>query len=208
VVGVKEIEYLKQVFRENPQTGSLIIEVLLEKYGFAFNEWDSSFVKRRDLDPDLLHFLESCSRDIPLKYGVELSFTVYDERDEQREKMIQEGICNYFAYSVFSEESTLRDLARKMLIYVAVSVSFLLLASVLDTFVALNLFTTTLKEGLYIGGWVFLWEAISLLSFNRGKIKQRIAEYKRFLHAPVNFVYSCSLDALASHTEAAAAMEK
>ncbi len=192
---MKESEYLKKVFRENPKTSNLVIEVLLKKCGNAFNEWDSSFVKRRDLDPGLMHYLESCSRDIPFKYGVELSFTVFDERDEEREKMIMEGIVNYFSYSIFSEENLLRDLARKMLVYVAVSISFLVLASFLDSILVINLFTTTLKEGLYIGGWVFLWEAISLLSFNRGKIKGRIKEYRRFLNAPVNFIYSKSLDA-------------
>lgn len=124
---------------------------------------------------------------------MELCFTVVDERDEKREEKIKEGIVNYFSYSIFSEENSLRDLVRKMLVYVAISISFLLLASFLDNILVINLFTTTLKEGLYIGGWVFLWEAISLLSFNRGKIKQRIMDYRRFLHAPVNFVYTKSL---------------
>lgn len=35
---VKESDYRKNIFKENPKTGSLIIEVLLEKYEYAFNE--------------------------------------------------------------------------------------------------------------------------------------------------------------------------
>jgi hypothetical protein len=187
---MKEFEYLRKVYKQNPKTGNFVIEVLLETYLYAFNEWDSAYFQRRDLDPDLIKFLESCSNDIPLQYGVELSFSVFSERKEETEKAISDGIKSYFYYSIHSEEVALKDLFAKMAMYVGVSITFLVLAFFAGNIPAENVLTITLNEGLYIGGWVFLWEAISLLSFNRSKIYRKIKEYKRFLKAPVYFEYT------------------
>lgn len=187
---MKEFEYLRKVYKENPETGNFVIEVLLETYLYAFNEWDSAYFQRRDLDPDLIRFLESCSSDIPLQYGVELSFSVFSERKEETEKMISNGIKSYFYYSIHSEEVALRDMRAKMAMYVGASISFLVLAFFAGNIPVENVLTITLNEGLYIGGWVFLWEAISLFSFNRSKIYRKIKEYKRFLKAPVYFEYT------------------
>ncbi|XPM57997.2 MAG: hypothetical protein EDM05_009505 [Leptolyngbya sp. IPPAS B-1204] len=47
--------------------------------------------------------------------------------------------------------------------------------------------TSLLAEGIFIGGWVFLWEAVSLFFFTDLELYERYRAYKRLLNAPVFF---------------------
>ena len=69
-----------------------MIEVSLTDYSDIFNGWDPSPVRRRDLDPDLVEFMEHCAADIPLNYPLELQFYVPTEvRDEEKEERTRES---------------------------------------------------------------------------------------------------------------------
>ena len=46
-----------------------------------------------------------------------------------------------------------------------------------------------LLEGIYIGGWVLIWEAFSLFFFKTYALRKRKNMYLRFLHSPIRFVY-------------------
>lgn len=182
-------DYLQKIFRRDATTGNYIVEVLLEKYIYAFNEWDSSYFKRRDLDPDLTAFLESSSAEIPLRYGMDLLFTVSQEPDEQRETILRESIRNYYTYGLLQKKRQLRRLYGKALRYVGLSALFLLAATFFEPRLSGVVFTRALTEGLFIGGWVFLWEAISQVSFNRSRNLQQMREYERLANSRVLFTY-------------------
>ncbi|NLK36137.1 MAG: hypothetical protein GX301_12020, partial [Gracilibacteraceae bacterium] len=97
----KKKNYLKQIYKMNPETNAYIIEVSLIDYNEIFNGWDPSPIKKRDIDPELLHFLEECDSDIPLKFPLELTFYLpEDQYDREKEKLSRVGIKNYFDYSV------------------------------------------------------------------------------------------------------------
>jgi len=44
-------------------------------------------------------------------------------------------------------------------------------------------------EGVLIGAWVFMWEAIHLISFQSNEIIGGIRKYHRFLKASIIFTY-------------------
>jgi hypothetical protein len=46
---------------------------------------------------------------------------------------------------------------------------------------------SVLIESVFIAGWVFLWEAVSLFFFTNGGLYQRYRIYKRWQNAPVFF---------------------
>ncbi|SET27850.1 hypothetical protein SAMN05660297_01888 [Natronincola peptidivorans] len=184
--------FLNEIYPQNPITGNLIIEILLEKYIYLFNEWDNASFKRRDLDPDLIFFLEECSLEIPLKYDIELKIAVSeDERDHDKEVNIVKGIKHQYNHYLRAERRCLKDLFKKVLLYVVTAFSLILIASILESVIIdyeSPVFITVL-EGFYVGGWVFAWEAISSFSFHRGKIVRKIKDYERILRAPMQFVY-------------------
>ena len=186
----KKDPFLNEVYVQNPETRDLIIEILLEKPIYLFNEWDNASFKRRDLDPDLIYFLEECSQEIPLRYGLQLNIAITEEeRDSEREDNIKKGIKTQYTHYLRAERRNLKQLYVRVLLYVVTSFSLLLLASVLNETLQIRPLTTTLVEGFNVGGWVFAWEAISSFSFHRGKIVRKIKEYERFLRAPIQFQY-------------------
>ena len=66
----------------------------------------------------------------------------------------------------------------------------LLLASfALRPVFAENIVLSTLVEGVSIGGWVFLWEAISTFVFKNRDIREKYRQYKRFSAASICFNY-------------------
>ncbi|MBD2053678.1 hypothetical protein [Leptolyngbya sp. FACHB-60] len=51
----------------------------------------------------------------------------------------------------------------------------------------INVFTAVLTEGLFIGGWVFLWEAVSLFFFSNRDLYNRYRTYRRLRNSEVIF---------------------
>ena len=71
--------------------------------------------------------------------------------------------------------------------FVGISFLLLLAASFMTRLKVDNLFFTTLNEGIFIGGWVFMWEAISSNSIEKKEIRNRYGQYKRFFDSPIEF---------------------
>ncbi len=184
----KKEDYLKRIYKTNPETNAFVLEVSLDDFSEIFNGWDPSPVKRRDMDPDLVGFLEECASDIPLEFPLELQFYVpKDKYDQDRESLSREGIKNNFDFTVHFIRKELQELRRKILIYAIASLAFLSVGYISRQHVGPNLFTTILIEGLSIGGWVFLWEVFSLIFFSGQEVYGRLRRYKRFQETKITF---------------------
>lgn len=70
-----------------------------------------------------------------------------------------------------------------------ISFTFLLSAYIFKRRFDMNVFLSILVEGQFIGGWVFLWEAISLFFFTNYDLYKKVKKYKRFLNTSIKFVY-------------------
>ncbi|HYE82992.1 MAG TPA: hypothetical protein VEG39_12610 [Clostridia bacterium] len=186
----KKKNYLKQIYRMNTDTNTFIIDISLDSYNEIFNGWDPSPIKRRDLDPDLRHFMDECASDIPLKYPLELQFYLPEEQyDEEKEKLTRIGIENNFNFIVHFINKEIRQISGRIVFYIIIAFAFLSVGYLSSERVTENIVTTTLMEGLSIGGWVFLWEAFSLFFFSRQEVYGRLKIYKRYQDAKVNFSY-------------------
>lgn len=182
--------YLKQIYKTNPETNAFVIEVSLSDYNEIFNGWDPSPVKRRDLDPDLLDFMEQCAADIPLRFPLELQFYMpQDKSDEGKESLSREGIRNNFDFTAHFIRKNLREIWQKIMIYVIAAFAFLSVGYMSRQQPHPNMVTTILTEGLSIGGWVFLWEAFSLFFFSGQEVNNRLKRYIRFQDTKIVFRY-------------------
>jgi hypothetical protein len=187
----KKKNYLKQIYKMNPETNTFIIEVSLISYNEIFNGWDPSPIKRRDLDPDLLHFMNQCSSDIPLNFPLELQFHLPKEQyDESKENLTRVGIKNNFDFIAHFIGKEIKQINRKIFYYFIIACAFLSIGYLSSERVAENVVTTTFIEGLSIGGWVFLWEAFSLFFFSRQEIHNRLKSNRRFQDTKISFNYN------------------
>ncbi len=182
--------YLKQMYKTNTETNAYIVEISLENYNEIFNGWDPSPIKRRDLDPDLVNFMRVCSSDIPLKYPLELHFYMPgDQYNKEKEDLSIVGLKNNFSFTLHFIRKEIEQIGKKIALYIIMAVAFLSVGYLSGSQIKLNFLKTILKEGLSIGGWVFLWEAFSLFFFSRQEVYNRLKTYKRFQDTEINFKY-------------------
>ena len=186
----KKKNYLKQIYKMNPEANAFIIEISLDNYNEIFNGWDPSPIKRRDLDPDLVNFMEVCSSDIPLKFSLELQFYMPgDQYNEEKENLSIVGVKNNFNFTLHFIRKEIEQIGKKIVLYIIMAIAFLSVGYLSGHRIEPNFFTIILIEGLSIGGWVFLWEAFSLFFFSRQEVYNRLKMYRRFQDTEINFKY-------------------
>lgn len=186
----KRTDFLQKIYEKNQSTGNYIIAVALDTFEDILNEWDHAPFSKRDIDPDLKWFLESCSEDIPFKHGVELQFFVTKEiPNKSTEEKIIKKFRSYYSFYLREEMRYLGERYRQMVLYTVLAFVFLIIALFFEGILIKNIFTNTILQGLNIGGWVLLWESISFLFFNKGDINDKIREYRRYSQCPISFKY-------------------
>lgn len=177
-----------EIYTIDESTGLYMIEIALDRYLDIFNEWDPAPFKRRALDSDLELYLEGSSEEIPLRYPVELCFTLPEgTRDETMEEESIDGLKNSFIFKIYLLKKELRKTNAQMLQDVILGFMFLWLGGIVSNQFADLAFLALVGESLFIGGWVFLWEAVSLFFFTNRELYHRYRIYKRLQNAPVIF---------------------
>lgn len=179
---------LGKVYQVDPATGAFLVEVDLDHYEDVFNEWDPAPYKRRDLDPDLLTYLNESSLDIPLRYEVMLSFTVPAEvSDIEKEKLVADGIGNYFAFEARQMRRRLVQLYRTTAAYLICAVLLLIATTYANRMTVDNVLLEVLRQGITIGAWVFAWECISGFLFDHRRVRLELRHLQRIKRALLCF---------------------
>lgn len=181
---------LKKIYQQDAATGAFLIEAALDRYEDIFNEWDPAPYKRRDLNPDLRHYLEDSSNDIPFRDAVELRFTAPAQIcSGDKESSVREGVSTYLACEVEAARKNLHRLHRLALINLCVATLLLTAVTQMGRLPAGGLLLAVLREGLTIGSWVFTWELISLFFFRRFELRRELKKWKRLSRSKVSFAY-------------------
>lgn len=182
--------YLKKIYRYNEDEKSYIIDVSLDYYQELFNDWDASPIRKKDLDPDLVMYLEAASHEIPRKSNIEVSFSIpLNEKNEEKEKKAIAGIKTNFSTALYFTRKELNYSLRKIILFILLGFIFILTAYLIQNKIALTIGFDVLIEGLFIGGWVLLWEAFSLFFFSMYELRKQKSMYMRFLNASIVFEY-------------------
>jgi hypothetical protein len=183
----------ENIYRINPDSGLSVLDIALDDYMDFFHEWDNSILKKRDMHPELAEFLDLCSEDIPIKQIFEINFFIEKaEKDSSKEALIRDSYKNYYTIYCSIEKKKINRLFKSTALLSITSLIFISLNFVLMDILPKSIFTEVFLEGLMVGGWVFLWEAIHYLSFERRDYFHRYRELKRLLIAPISFEYKNS----------------
>lgn len=181
---------LKKIYQQNPDTGAFLIETALDRYEDIFNAWDPAPYKRRDLNPDLLRYLEDSSSDIPLHRPVELLFKVPTQiYSGTKEDNTREGLSTYLTCDVDAARKNLRRLHRRSFVNLCVAGALLTAVAQVSRLQDNQLLVSILRDGLTIGSWVFTWELISFFFFRRFEFRRELKKWKRLASAEIRFVY-------------------
>ncbi len=177
-----------QTYTINPSTNCYLIEIALAEYTDIFDEWDPAPFKHRSIDPDLELYLEGSSEEIPLRYPVELHFTVLARsRDNKMEEESRSGLRNSFDFKMYLLRKELRKTNTQILRCIVLGFIFLWMGMLFSDKFSGRVLAYLLAEAIIIGGWVFLWEAVSMFFFTNREIYHRYRLYKRLSDSPVIF---------------------
>jgi len=176
------------LYNKNPESNAYMIEVSIEDYAEIFNGWDASPLRRKDIEPELIDYLEQASTEIPMKENLELVFYLDKKMfDQDKEQKSLTGIKNNFKFIIYLINQQLNLKYRQMATYIILSMLFITGAYVLRNLVELSLLTNIMVEGFFIGGWFLLWEAFSIFVFDSHQVRLRKKLYTRFLNSVIIF---------------------
>ncbi|RCW41699.1 MULTISPECIES: hypothetical protein [unclassified Halanaerobium] len=161
----------------------------MNKYDDLFNSWDGSALDRKELNPELADYLERASWELPIKNKVELCFYMpEEEKNIKKEKDSRATIKNNFRMDLHLINRDLKINNKKSLIYIFMGLIFLFPTLILKNS-DFNLWLDMLMQGVFVGGWVFLWEAFSLFFFVSHDLRDKKKRYLRYLDSDIKFKY-------------------
>jgi hypothetical protein len=177
-----------QIYRKFEDTDRLMIEVALDNYEDIFNEWDPAPFKRRDIDPDLRAFFEECSDEVSLKHPLAIVFFLpKGEIDMEKQQKCVEGLRNFFRFNKYLAEKEIVFSRKRVMKHLLIGALFLVIAVLFEHQFETDVLFDILGQGLFIGGWVFAWEAVSTVAFKHSELTYSIREWDRFIDAPIVF---------------------
>ena len=179
---------LKKIYKYNETRKQFELEISLDYYKEMFNEWDAAPLRKKDLDPELVDYLENAAIDIPLKHDVLIHFIMpKNVKNSEMEEITRKVFRNYFMFLVHLNQRKIMKLFRKAILFGVLGFLMITLAYLFveyDT-IPFEIFT----EGVFIGGWVFIWETISLLFFHIYDLRSANKRYLRFNNSKIEYTY-------------------
>lgn len=181
-------------YKVNKDTDRWVIELALNNYQEFFHEWDNASYKRRDLHPELTGFLDMCSEDIPMKKELEIRIDISKaDRDERMETQIRQSYENYYGFFIKQKKKKIKRNFRSSVLLALVGITFIFLYSLLSINQPDEIWIDVLLKGLYIGGYVFFWEALYNGYFGSKELIYRNKELGRLRRAILSFTYTKAL---------------
>jgi len=176
------------LYRVNPENNRVVIEIAMNNYVEFFHEWDNAIFRKRDIHPELAEFLDLCSEDIPIKRKLEIEFCIKNRAEDlEKEKLIVASYRNYYNSQNRLIIRNLRRLLRTSLFLFLISFGFITLHILFGTNLNEQVLPRIIMEGVLIGGWVFMWEALHMAVFESLDPLKRRQEYNRYLNADIKF---------------------
>lgn len=179
---------LKEIYRYVKKTDTYNIDISLDKYADIFNEWDFAPFTKRDIDPDLVEFIEECAFEIPLKSNILINFYIPEKlKDEKTEEKLKKIIRNNFKFGYRKIYSERMRIIRNLIFYLFFGVLFLFISSIIENFIKNNLIKNILTNGIVIGAWVLIWDIFSTIFFKLKELNFKIKVYEKLIKTNINF---------------------
>ncbi|HZK23773.1 MAG TPA: hypothetical protein VFC74_00085 [Oscillospiraceae bacterium] len=186
---MRKKRYFQNLYKFEKESQHYLIEVSLDSYNDVYDSWDPSPFKRRDIEDEFHDFIYNSSEDIPLAY--QLSIVLYlplAKQDEKKEQAVISAYHNYYDYAQARLAKTMNKLNRKIVTSLLLAVLFLTVGYFWGSKVTGILFNV-LQEGIFIGGWVFLWDFFTDIFITKRAQQDEFKLYHRLSQADLRFVY-------------------
>ena len=180
---------IKDLYTYNQIDKSYDIEIAIDQYQDVFNTWDAAPLKRKDIEPDLMEYLEQAGHDIPLKKKVSIVFVMPKEmRDQKKEAFTKEAFDMQFKYMISIKNKDINFNYRRMFTFIIASIVLITINYFFKGQATSDFVETLLLEGMLIGGWFLLWNAFSIAVLDNYKLRKTRKIFARYLKSDILFM--------------------
>lgn len=183
-------QILLEIYDIDKETGNFRIPVRFKNRQDLYNPIDPSPAPVRDLSEELADYLDQCSDEIPLEYPIQIEIEfVSGVRDENFEKECESSIRTYYTHEMYVKISELNSRKRLSLKHLLVSLGCLSAYLISENFESTFILYTLLQEAVLIGGWVFMWEAVTHYFIQNHPTRLEIGKKMRLVKCTILFKY-------------------
>ena len=187
---MNSLDSLREIYSYDPQTRTFTIPVRLGYFSDFFNPLDPSPAPARDLSPDLVGYLNQCSDEIGGRYLLAISMQIrHDMRDQHNEQECLDSLRSFYQHEMFITRSVIQRKHMLALRYLLFSMLCLSAFAFSQSFDISSFVWGLLQEAVLIGGWVFMWEAVTVNIIEMDAHQQELKRFKRLIRARVDFRY-------------------
>lgn len=185
----KRISDIQKQYRFEEEFNAYLIELSLDDYEEVYDQWDPAPFRKRFIEEEFNEFIITSAEDIPYKYNLVIVLHLPEsEKDPRKEKSVISAYENFYHYAAAKEKRNWLRLRKKTLMYFVLSIILLGIG-----YFYLNetdqVILNVIREGIFIGGWVFLWEAITNIFLTGHEQKNTMKLYKRLYLSEIRFSY-------------------
>jgi hypothetical protein len=183
-------KYFQKLYKFDNDSQTYLIEVSLDNYNDVFDDWDPSPFKKRDIEDEFNDFILDSSEDIPLNHNITIVlYLPADKKDTKKENALISAYKNYYDFSLARINKVKTNLSKKTIWYMLLSV-FLLTIGYFFFRSEQTLLLNVIHEGIFIGGWVFLWEFFTNIFIKGRDLQNEYKLYKRLYNSNILFIYT------------------
>lgn len=179
----------KHIYRYDKETQAYMLDMAINNFYEIFHDWDGSTIRKKDLDPDMVDYMIEAVTELPRKAKIGIVFNI---RQHNHNKYLEEvaviALQNYFRFLIFVNQKKTRRLIKTAVLYLTFGFTFIFCANQLQGFLQ-TISSSVFSEGLFIGGWVFVWESISILFFKTRSIRNESKRFEKIRHSEVYYEY-------------------
>ena len=134
------------------------------------------------MNPDVIEYIEMCESTIPEKEEISLDIYTEDATTNEEKIRIRKAVKRHHAEQLVAINGQLKHNLIEGLIFCLLGVVILLVEAILYSLVQ-NMYLDTI---LAVVGWLFLWDGLEVMWYDRGELKRKKAQCIRLLNAKVH----------------------
>lgn len=182
-------DIFKKIYRYDSTDNVYLVEMAINNFYEIFHDWDGSAIRKKDLDPDMVDYMIEAVQELPKKVNIRIVFNI---RQHHKNKSLEDigitALQNYFDFRIFINRRRMYRLIKTASLYLTLGFIFIFSANQLADYLQ-NITSSIFSEGLFIGGWVFVWESVSLLFFKTRIIHNESRRFKKIVQSDVVYKY-------------------
>lgn len=179
----------KRIYRYDDNTEAYLLDMAINSFYEIFHDWDGSAIRKKDLDPDMVDYMIEAVTELPRKANIGIVFHIRQhDHNKDLEEIAITALRNYFYFRIFVNKKRTQRLFKTAAIYMIFGFTFILSATLLEGLI-LSVTSSVLSQGIFIGGWVFVWESISLLFFKTRLIRNESKRFEKIRCSEVYYKY-------------------